>query len=784
MKLFRALFALAILPFIAGWTHGVAGPITWMQIPLGGGGQTTGVRFAPDGTGIKRIDVYGAYLRQAGQSNWVQLFTTQLQGDLPGSPGGAWDVAVAPSLTSRLLTVVQGKVYRLDYGSSKWKVTAFPQLSGFSGGNTDPNGSFKFSQQKLVVDPNNSNVIYEGTNNNGIQRSFDGGATVAQISSITASTSGPGAAGIVFDPNSGTTTCPGGVGLCTKTIYVPSYGNGVWQSTDGGATWTQIADGTGTLSPTQVWQAAIAPDGAYWATDHTTVWKCAPTGCNTSGTGWTKITGLGVSGNPVYAVVPTQTTGLVLFMSSMKGLHATSTNNGTLVTSTSGCNVWPGSLQGCNSSGVITITSSDIPWLAAVAGGQLGDAEIDPSTGNVYAGDGVGLFQTAFPIPPLVACGGNQCLANLTWASQTVADESMVGRDVISPSGGVPVVAMEDRPFFAVNSYTAYPTGYGPNTTKLNYGYSLDYAANDHTFVCGRANFSITTPFESSGCSPSSGQPGTWTVFPTPPPNTGQGGAIAVASSQNIVLMTGTGGALDCTNNGGVSSWVACPGVPTTGWNNGGLTFFNVMQNVCRDDNGKFYAYYFTSSSSVQVYSIAGDPTGTWTKVFDGTPVGGNSGAGERLRCVPGKPGELWFAPSLFSNSPGSFFLSHSTDGGATWQTISKANGFASDVTSLTDFGFGAVASGATYPTIWVKGYVDGVNGIWRSIDAGMHWTQYTGPNTLDFIYGINGDMNDAGNVFIVMGGSGAWKGHVNWLLNRDLHHDNDNSPAFLSHVA
>ena len=129
-------------------------------------------------------------------------------------------------------------------------------------------------------------------------------------------------------------------------------------------------------------------------------------------------------------------------------------------------------------------------------------------------------------------------------------------------------------------------------------------------------------------------------------------------------------------------------------------------------------------------------------------------------------------------------------DGGVTWTTISKANGFANDVTSLSDFGFGAIASGKSFPRLWIYGYVDAVFGFWYSDDEGQSWTKPSSDpahilNTLDFVYGINGDETDANNVYIVMGGSGAWKGRLNYLLKRDLNPAaNDNSPAFLEKVA
>ena len=93
--------------------------------------------------------------------------------------------------------------------------------------------------QKMAVDPNNPNVVYVGTPQNGLFVTTDGGASWQSVSAVPVSAkdgSGvyPGITGIEFDPALGVT------GGKTNTIFAASYGNGVYESTNGGASWSAI----------------------------------------------------------------------------------------------------------------------------------------------------------------------------------------------------------------------------------------------------------------------------------------------------------------------------------------------------------------------------------------------------------------------------------------------------------------------------------------------------------------------------------------------------------------
>ena len=71
--------------------------------------------------------------------------------------------------------------------------------------------------------------------------------------------------------------------------------------------------------------------------------------------------------------------------------------------------------------------------------------------------------------------------------------------------------------------------------------------------------------------------------------------------------------------------------------------------------------------------------------------------------------------------------------------------------------GFGAAAPGQSYPAIYMVGWVNGVYGVWQSINEAQSWTSIgTWPNgSLDTITTISGDPNVFGKVYVGLAGGG-----------------------------
>ena len=354
-----------------------------------------------------------------------------------------------------------GFTYRSDDRGKHWSKTALGKI-GSSAANRrdapDPNGPFKLTNQKMAVDPANPDIVYIGTPRDGVWRSFDAGVSWARIAEIPVGASGPGSAGIAFDVHSNT------INGKTRTIFVPVYGKGVWQSTDGGGTWIQIANGASNKSPINVWTAQIGADGVYWCSDHANVWKFQ------SGA-WTAMKDhAGHAMNVVQAVAvdPHQPGRVVFVTDSANSGWETLDNGASLVVK----DKWFGNYPPGHSAHVPT----DIPWLqkSDINYMTLGDARFDPTQDNkLYFAEGVGVWWTNWP----------KAFAASAYHSQSIGIEQLVATDVIAPVGAKPLLGVWDRGVFQVEDPEKYPSRHYINEWAFTAGWGLDYASADPTVV-------------------------------------------------------------------------------------------------------------------------------------------------------------------------------------------------------------------------------------------------------------------------------------------------------------
>jgi xyloglucan-specific exo-beta-1,4-glucanase len=156
-------------------------------------------------------------------------------------------------------------------------------------------------------------------------------------------------------------------------------------------------------------------------------------------------------------------------------------------------------------------------------------------------------------------------------------------------------------------------------------------------------------------------------------------------------------------------------------------------------------------SDRVDAARFYGLANGTFFVSTDGGATFAASGAAlpasARFAAVPGRAGDVWVAAN-----PGGMF--RSADGGA---TFAKVRG----VTLADDVGFGRAAPGHRYPAVYTSAVVDGVHGLFRSDDAGAHWVrinddqhQFASTNQA-----ITGDPRIFGRVYVTTNGFGALYG-------------------------
>src|ERR1700729_633122 len=687
----------------------------WQTLKVGAGGFATGLDIDPDGTMVVRTDTNGAYLWNGTQ--WVQLVTSSsMPAAFDFSGQGVYEIQMAPSNSSIMYMMFDGHLFKSTNKGTTWTQTAFAPVSA------NPNDSYRYNGQKMAIDPNNPNIVYVGTSSSGLFVSKDGGSTWSKVSAIPAA-AGQGITGILFDPAVG-----GVVNGVTQTIFASSYGHGVYESTNGGATWTARSGG-----PTDVVGAAVSSTGVYYASDGSNLWSYA-------GGKWTKLAS-GSQGIQAVAVNPSNPNEIVAVSPA-----------GYLDISYDGGKTWTGTMFSSNQ-----VTSADIPWLAdaqQVEGGatnflSLGGATFNPTNpSQMILTGGTGVWTTT-----QVPTSGATSSTPVTWTDQSVGIENLVANEIIVPPGGDPVLASWDRPFFKITNPNSYPMTYGPVASdNIVAGWSLDYASSSPSFLVGIADWWGT---EESGYSTNGGQ--TWTKFPTEIPGAGSsfmGGTIAASTTQHFIWAPAGGQKPYYPLNGG-STWtpMTLPGVAS--WSGFDRVYY-LDQPLLTADRVRANTFYLYDPGKGVFETTNGGAS--WTNVHSGYIESNGSMAGfnSTIMSVPGEAGTLFYTGGSQSGAtptaPVNEGFYRSTDGGKTWSTVAN-------VLDVSTFGFGAAAPGQSSPAIYIVGYVNSVYGIWQSTNNAQSWTNIgTYPNgELDPISTISGNPNVFDEVYVGFGDGGGY---------------------------
>ena len=694
----------------------------WQPLKIGAGGWLTGINIAPDDTMVVRTDTYGAYVWNGTQ--WQQLITSTSMPSAfvtQNSSYGVYEIQIAPSNSNIMYMMYEGYVLQSTNKGTTWTQTSFAPVSGADA--NDPN--YKLDGQKMAIDPNNPNIVYVGTPNNGLFVTTNGGASWQSVSAVPLSlpdSSGdnPGFSGILFDPALGVT------GGKTNTIFAASYGHGVYESTNGGASWSAIG------GPSNVQYAAVSSTGVYYAvnnqdTPNSSLWSY-------QNGQWTQLLQSDANGIATVAVNPFNPNEIVA--QNVYGQLNVSYNGGT---------TWSGINFGNQ------LVSTDIPWLAHasdVGNGwvalSVGGTVFDQLTPNkLWVSDGTGVWNTTSL--PTASLPSN---TPIVWNDQSIGIEQLVANQILVPPGGKPILASWDRPFFYVSDPSTYSSTYSPNLGgKMVEGWSLDYASSNPNFIVGLADNGGGPTYEYSGYSTNGGQ--SWTVFPSFPTGAGTnfiGGTIAASTPTNIIWAPSGGVDPFYTLDGGIS-WhpITLPGISS--WSGFDTAYYFDTRSVTADRvlANTFYLYYPDQG----VFRTT-DGGATWAKVFSGA-ISQFSYYNSELQSVPGQAGNLFFTGGPLSGpQPINEGFYRSTNGGTTWTAVPN-------VLEVNCFGFGAPAPGQSYPSIYIVGWVNNVYGVWQSNNNAQSWVQIgTYPlNSLDQIKTISGDPNTYGQVYVGFQGSG-----------------------------
>jgi hypothetical protein len=713
MTLWRLLCAVVSMSAALG-AHAQA--YRWGNVAMGGGGFVTAVVPSKTQQGLfyARTDVGGAYRWDAVALRWVPMLDSVSEDDVGLLSVDA--IALDPK-NSAVVYLLAGVPYfsngktvvmrSTNYGANFSRITDVSALFRANG-----NGLGRSNGEKMQVDPGNSNVLYVGSRANGLFKSTDAGASFTRVASLPVTTT-PNETGISFvllDPSS----VSNGV---AQRIFVGvsrygSVGANLYRSDNAGATFSPVANAPGSYLPQR---AALAGDGSLYITygngsgPHGD-WKTLnPPEPMDAGQVWKYGVASGVWTNVTPADVNRPFSGVSVDPAQPQRVLISTINT------------WMQQGDAWGDHFYLT-ANGGATWTNVVARGF----ELDANGADWIKGHAIH-WASAIEFDPFNTAAawvtsGNGIFrtANLDavptrWSFTVKGLEETVPLGLQSVVGGPLLSVIGDYDGFRHTDITAYAPIHTPSmgtTTGLA-------VAAAKTTVAVRVGSKMYRSADTGV---------TWTEV------------LGIKGSKGGVSLSANGASLlhTITNEDGTYTTYRSTNF-TTGspvWTEvGGLSGSEVRPIGDPVNANKFYAY---DNGSLKVSTNGGASFSLAATL----PMWGST----LLRAAPGREGDVWVA--LRGGG-----LARSTNSGASFTNLAG-------VTYCAAVGFGKALAGKTYPTVFIWGNVgSGKRGLYRSADAGATWVQvnddmheFGGPGNGAF---VTGDMNVEGRVYMSSVGRG-----------------------------
>jgi len=679
----------------------------WDSVAIGGGGFVTAVipsRAAP-GVAYARTDVGGAYRWDPQQGRWFPLLDWVAQ-DQTGFLG--IDALAIDPHDARTIYLLAGIKYLNDGRTailrSRDAGKTFDIVDVSAQFKTHGNGFGRQNGERLAVDPADGKRLYLGSRRDGLFISSDAGASWQRAAGldVTATPNDVGINLVVPDPAS--VVAGRARRLFLGVSRFGSVGPNLYRSDDGGASFTPVAGGPDGLMPQRA-----ALDGAG---------KLVITYANGAGPHpdregrepmdrgqvWT----YHIASGKWREITPSGWT------RPFAGVSVDPVDPQRLVVSTINTFLPQGDAKGdrifLSRDGGASWTdvigrgyardAAGVPWLKGHGIHWTGSVEFDSADPRaVWVTSGNGVFRSA-----------DIEAAPATWTFTVAGMEETVPLGLVSIPGGPLVSAIGDIDGYLHDDPTRHGRIHAPQMGTTT---GLDIAAA-HPATLVRVGDSMYLS-DDAGAS--------WTRTAS---LQGRRGQAALSSDGAVILHIPERSSTTWRSTDRGARWSEVKGLAQAGLRPVGDP----------RDAATFYAYDPISGSL-----LASSDGGASFAPRAALPAGG----APLIRLAPGRSGDLWVA--LKDGG-----LARSVDGGKVFATLPG-------VDYCGALGFGKAAPGQDYPALYIWGTVGGARGLYRSDDGGTRWLrinddahQYGGPGDGQFVVG---DMNRYGVVYMSTAGRG-----------------------------
>ena len=729
-KLIRLMFLVIALTGALNFMA-TAQTYNWKSVRMGGGGNVTSIKAHPKVPNLYFIttDVGTPYRWNHAAQKWEDLMwynkipTTYWNweaaakcGDLAFDPNDATgNILYATHQTGKGTVpgggTSPGTVLKSTDRGATWTDCQLPIT-------VLPNSDQTFTD-RLVVDPNNSNVVYVTTRANGTYKSTAAGAVGSWTKVNTSLPDDLPGRFIVFDKSGGV------IAGVTRNIFFGSR-DGVYRSTDGGNTFALMPG-----SPVRPRRASISNDGTFFVTQTLRDWNIKEEGTTVNkwnGNSWIDITPASGKQYSSVGVNPVNSNEIIIATSGTwnHDVAYRSTNGGNsgswtpMVPATRDVTEAPHS-NGNGANGNIGHDVNGFVW--------------DPfNEGQVWFSDMLDVGQTT-----------NVWASRVTWKLRNNGLEEIVvaGPLVAPPSGpnflvsttgdvgGFDHKTLDTPPAKGISSF--FITNTGCNTS----GGAIQYS--DPNFIARVGS----DGWNGSGIGGYSTDGGTsYTKFPSLP---GARGRIAVsATSRKMVWVTQGGLTYQSSNLG--TTWTPASGVPNAVLKPGDIYQIWAGMNPLAADKVNGNIFYIYAAGKIYVSTDGGVSFAATTA--SNLPNVGNV-AQMNIETTPGIEGDLWIS---FSGDG----IFHSTDAGKTFTKVNPAG-----ITKVKWIAVGkADTTASSNPVIYVSSESTPINGVsygvFRSDDNGATWTTIANP-VPGIVSNMTADLH--GRVYLGIGGNGIFVG-------------------------